>query len=535
MKNPIHQRGVAAIVFVIIFPFFFGFFVLAIEGTRYLTDSARLSDVAESASLAVAAAVDHSDDKTRVQNYIAATIPDANIDAKNITITSKTCQQIYGSQCGIAGVYDKEGLQFNEYNVKIQSSFLSWFPGSDLIAGFDANQNLTNNAVARKYQQKFVDVAFVTDMSGSMLDGFGEQNKAKYAGVIDIIENILDTLASYNALAERSNRTERNSIAIVPYSNYNKTIDNQTIRDRSFTYSRYNNPRIYERDNLNSIYPSFTADDFNADNINLHRDYPNGIPTLGSAVPDKQRLQYYLHWSLGERSGSRQVCSGGWWNYHCEYQPYSYDTWPYDQWSVNSNDYSWWIQNYPDEYNRNLKIRNYIGCSNYTSRTDWRNNCTSIAQNGDAPGYTGYSYTIDLTDNFSTIKTDIENFFPSGGTASSQGVIPAAQLLLNKKSSNTDNLIIVLSDGKDTDSVSRNYYDAGLCDYLRQQFTNKGQTLKIAVIGFDYNPQENPGLAECTDSNSIIEAKDYSAIYNSILSLITEEIGHLYEHNYSTD
>ncbi|MFM2477412.1 hypothetical protein [Celerinatantimonas sp. MCCC 1A17872] len=539
MKAYLHQKGVAAIVFVIIFPFFFGFFALAIEGTRYLTTSARLSDVLESASLAVAAAVDHDDDKDRVKAYINATISDADVDDSDITITSQSCEEIYGDECGVAEVYDKEGLQFNEYNVQVTTSFLSCFPGSDIVAGFNKNQTLVNNAVTRKYQQKFVDVVFVTDMSGSMLDDFGSDNKAKYAGVIDIIESINDTLNSYNELAERSDSSDRNYVGIVPYSEYNKTIDDDELTSNSYSYSSGSSnwwgstsQGVTGPTQQTTLSPSFSATELYDDGYNLHTEYPDGVPELGSAEPNKQLVQEYFDWTLGEELETCTSRGNGNGNGHNHNGGGSTScstsySWEYDYWDYQDDASDWWnSSDHEDARDRNYKIRNYIGCANYTSGTDWRNNCS----------YTGYFFNIALTDDFDSITNQIENFFPSGSTSSSQGIIPAAQMLLNKTSSNTDNLIIVLSDGEDTDSnLSLGYYDSGLCDYLREQFTNKGQTLKIAVIGFDYDTSENPGLAECADSNDILTATSYEDIYSKILSLITEEIGHLYTHDYSSE
>lgn len=538
MKTPRNQKGVAAIVFVIIFPFFFGFFALAIEGTRYLTDSAHLSDVAESASLAVAASVEHRGDRQRIRDYLAATIPDANISDDNITITSQSCEEIYGQRCGQAGVYDKEGLRFNEYKVTLRSSFISWFPDSDIIHGFEENQQLANTAVARKYQQEFVDVVFVTDMSGSMLDGFGGQQKAKYAGVIDIIDSIMDTLDSYNAVAARSGRASRNHVGLVPYSGFNQAINEDRLYDLSYVYNYGWGRSIDGPHQENVIAPSFTPEELQNEDKNLHRDAPNGVLRIADATPDKRWMQIYFEWYTGELMVEQCYPPYGGRgrppHQNCRFVSTG-ETWSYDDWNYDRRyDYWWEAPEQSGVLNRNLKIRNYIGCSNYTAYTDWRNNCTSIARSGSA-GYTGYFYNLDLTDQFSDIKKQIANFFPSGSTSSSQGVIPAAQMLLNKSSDNEDNLIIVLSDGADNNNISREYYRNGLCDYLREQFTNKNQTLKIAVIGFDYNTNDNPGLAMCADSNEILTANSYTEIYNSILSLITEEIGHLYDHNYSAD
>ncbi|MFM2483654.1 VWA domain-containing protein [Celerinatantimonas yamalensis] len=524
MKYVHSQKGIASIIFVLIFPFFLGFFALAIEGTRYMTDSARLSDVLESASLAVAASVNHDDDKTMVQDYIAATVPHADVKPSDITITSKTCEQIYGSDCGKAGVYDKNGLQFNEYKVQVNSHFVSWFPGSTLVAGFNKNQILSNQAVARKYQQNFVDIAFVTDFSGSMLDNFGGQNKAKYAADIDIISSIMNTLKSYNDLAQNSNKTERNNVAIVPYSQYNKKIDGNVISEVSYGYQSWGSASVTGPSQVDTISPSFAATELYDSGFNLHQYYPNGVPELNSAEPDGTLIQKYFGWSRGF-SAQHTYCSG----WQCYYDDYN---WDYDDWDYHSHSYSYYYNDYdiyqfwnvwyPDKRDLNYKIRNYIGCSNL----NWYGTCQ----------FTGYFFNIGLTDDFSGIEEKIDNFFPSGSTSSSQGIIPAAEMLLNKTSTNTNNLIIVLSDGNDTDNnLSLGYYNSGLCDYLRNQFKSKNQSLKIAVIGFDYDVSKNPGLAECADSKNIFNAQNYDEIYTKILSLITEEIGHLYNHDYKVN
>lgn len=497
------QRGIAAIAFVIIFPIFFGFFALTIEGTRYLTDSARLSDVVESASLAVAASVDHSStaEQTLVQNYIHATEPDAAVDPADITITSHSCEQVYGSECGTAGVYDKNGLNFNEYRVTVSSQFSSWFPKNTVRIGFDKNQTLVNTAVARKYQQNFVDIAFVTDMSSSMLDDFGGRQKAKYAGVIDILTNIMNVLTKYNNLSKNNSvdgsSYKTNHVAVVPYDDVNKKINGTTLLYYKYRYNYGSFSQSVASSSLDTLSPVFSVNELNNDNKNMHQHYPNGVPTLDSAEPNKRDIQEYLGWTRGSYS----------WQY----------SWGYDAWSPHSDD---GISDAQQTWN--YKIRNYIGCSNSNSWY-WLRKCR----------YTGYFYNIGLTDNFSPVESKIDNFFPSGDTSSSQGVIPAAEMLLNKSTGNKSNLIIVLSDGQDTDDgLSQRYYDNGLCQYLRQQFTSKNQSLKIAVIGFDYDASQNPGLAECADSGNIFNATDYNAIYSKILDLITEEIGHLYYNDY---
>jgi tight adherence protein G len=149
-------------------------------------------------------------------------------------------------------------------------------------------------------------------------------------------------------------------------------------------------------------------------------------------------------------------------------------------------------------------------------------------------------------------KYAIQDFEPIGGTASYQGIIRAAQLAV--KGSNTRRLIIVLSDGTDSQNGWISEYDTifktksnhahyteelvkeGMCDTIRdtlnKQTADNGRdvTSKIVVIGFGYQTGTNNGLRECTKENgkyNVYEANNREAIKRKILELISEEIGHL--------
>lgn len=515
MKYGHRQKGIAAIIFVIIFPFFLGFFALTVEGTRYLTESARLSDVLESASLAVAASVNHDDDKAMVQDYITATVPQADVKLTDITITSQTCEQIYGSECGKAGVYDKSGLRFNQYRLQVTSHFVSWFPGSDLVVGFNKDQTLSNQAVARKYQQKSIDVVFATDFSGSMNELWN--GKSKYYQVIETISKIMKVLERYNQIAVDKNII--NHIGIVPYSLYTSKLDNYLydnwisssefiLQDYGYLpihkYELFNmEPGDYMSNNLSIpssperpvISPSF----FSERNIDMHNQYPDGLPFDSNYLyyPPGSAYKY----TSSDVAGIIKNTFGYYDNAGRNSGYYGWRRWSYNQWNKSN-------------------INNYI---NY-----------------------GYYYKVPLSKNFDNIQAQIDNFFPSGGTSSIQGVIGAARMLDQAHTSNKDKLIIVLSDGLDNDpsglssvpvtsSRSYYYYMHDLCGQLRQHFREKGETLKIAAIGFTYNVNNNLGLKHCTNQDKIYNADNDAELYNTVLNLIVEEIGHLYNHDYKVD
>lgn len=452
-----HQKGVAAIVFVIIFPFFFGFFALAIEGTRYLTDSAHLSDIAESASLAVAASVEHRGDRQRIRDYLAATIPDANISDENITITSQSCEEIYGQRCGQAGVYDKEGLRFNEYKVAIRSSFISWFPDSDIIHGFEENQRLSNTAVARKYQQDYVDVVFVADFSGSMLDRW-EGFERKYQGVISRIQNIVNTLDDYNQIISETN--QKNKFGFVGYNSYVHLRKRDWGDDHAFNYLNISVCDILDDSQWNLEYGYF----------NGRKKRWGPFPYDGRAVSDfSNRYFNHCYFATGSSNGMSYE-----YRYHDD----------------NGNIY---IYNHDDVVFNQEGINRFIeGQSGILENIFNSSHGIDVGNGQDG---NGTFHNIDLTTNNRNFNNTIGRFRPLSGTSSYQGIISAARML-DQETTNRKKLIIVLSDGRDWyPKISEQIYSAGLCSNIRQHFKNKGETLTMAFIGFDYELHTFPAIS----------------------------------------
>ncbi len=430
------QKGVAAIMFVVLFPTFFALFVLGVEATRYLQAHARFGDAVEMASLAVAAnaSTQDSENKQLAKNYAQAYLPDGNIDLSKISIIRKSCDDIYGEQCGKPGVYDEEGLVFTQYNVVVKSDFTSWYPEDDFAYGFEQNVTMGTNAVSRKYQGFTIDVAFVADFSGSMRDPWNGQTK--YRGVINVIEDITEKLESFNESTEQELDGKRllNKAAFIGYNLYTSNGSSY------FSNVNYNNASLSKK---------------------------------------------------------------------------------------------WW-KNTP-----NIAFDSTIANPLTTTRK---------SLNGRVDGdNSSYFETVDLTDDFSSFRSTINMFIPNHGTASYEGIIAAAKLL--EEGENVRKLIIVLSDGEDSTN-SRNpddnrypgyaanqLYNGGLCsniiaDLEALEVDGRSVEAKIAVIGFDYNIAENPGLQTCAGAENVQSANSYQEIYDNILELISEEVGHLYYRNY---
>ncbi|KKD58512.1 pilus assembly protein TadG [Grimontia sp. AD028] len=437
-----NQRGIATIFYVIIFPLLLSVFVLAIESTRYLQTHARVNDGVEMASLAVAANASTSNQENKIlaKGFVDNFAPDGDIDLSDISIQRLSCDEIYGEDCGKPGVYDRDGFIFTQYKVNVESDFTSWYPQNDYRYGYDETVTMGGEARARKYQGFTIDVAFVADFSGSMLDDWSGDNddgefaniNTKYEGVIEVIKRVTERLESYNDSTEQEINGERlaNKAAFVGYNMY-----------------------------------------------------PHNGTTFYSDV------QYY------NNSGSRS--------------------------------WRWW-QNIPN-INYGATVANPLEGSQ-TTISDRDPNDSSVFG------------TLALTDDFPTFRSIIDGFYPSHGTASYEGILSAAKIVNNGE--NVRKLIIVLSDGADWhpdyagDTRYPSYaalrlYNAGLCDNIinrleQRQINGRNVEARIFVIGFGYDIDRNPGLQTCAGAENIQSASSYQDIYDTVLELISEEVGRLY-------
>ncbi|USH05071.1 pilus assembly protein TadG [Grimontia kaedaensis] len=433
-RSPKKQKGIATIIFVVMYPLFFSIFVFAIESTRYLQTHARLGDAVEMASLAVAANASkvESENKVLAQKVTNVFIPDGKIEQSDIAIVRKSCDEIYGNDCGKPGVYDEEGLIFTEYKVVVNADFDSWYPQNDYHLGYEEVQEMGGRAVSRKYQGYTIDVAFVADFSGSMQDSWN--GKRKYRGVIDVISDITRKLETFNEKTEQE-------------------LNGSPLKNRA-AFIGYN------------MYPN------------------NGS-------------QFYSNVDYNSNSSSL--------------------TW------------QWW---------RNIPNINFSA----TTSDPLNNRYTSI--NGRHSSDDSYFYTLNLTDEFSQFRSTISSFYPDYGTASYEGLIDAAKIV--SQGENVRKLIIVLSDGVDSargqDQRYPGYaalrlYQEGLCDNIisaleSQTISDRDVEAKIFVIGFDYDLETNPGLKICAGEDNIQSADSYQEIFDTVLELISEEVGHLYYRHY---
>ncbi|WP_033137013.1 TadE/TadG family type IV pilus assembly protein, partial [Aeromonas finlandensis] len=160
--------GAIAIIFVFLIPLFFMLIALGIEGPRYMTEKARLSDVLEQASLALTA----EDNNNTVEDQGQADARNQQLVASYIDnlmprrAEGKPANVIDISYEGFKNITPGGAPSYIQYRAIAQSPHISWFDTS-LLPAFDKEISVGERGAARKYSGG-VDVMFVLDFSKSM-------------------------------------------------------------------------------------------------------------------------------------------------------------------------------------------------------------------------------------------------------------------------------------------------------------------------------------------------------------------------------
>lgn len=225
MRHMNKQSGHAALLFAMIIPVLFGLFTLASDGARAIQTKARIEDASEIAVLAIAAHNDDNHDSqgagsgSRVNRQIATDYLEAYLNdmtqISDLKIRKYNCDQIKECRDGLA----RGESRFFQYEVEATSKHTSWFPGNDVVTGFGESFSAKGAAVARKYQSEAVDIIFVADYSGSMVDGWRGGSNRKYIDLRNIIKEVTDELKKFNDL----NNTDDNTVGLTAFNYYTKT------------------------------------------------------------------------------------------------------------------------------------------------------------------------------------------------------------------------------------------------------------------------------------------------------------------------
>ncbi|MFA0140697.1 hypothetical protein AB4430_02585 [Vibrio kanaloae] len=214
------QKGHAAILFALLIPGFYGLFALGIDGARAIQNRARLGDAAEVAALALSAqnSTSSQHNTALARLYVDAYIRDKETNVP-MNIVRTECQLTDQTQC-------EGGARYSQYDISITTTHESWFPGNENFVGLDEKYSVSHAGTARKYQGDSIDIAFVTDFSGSMdnkwTDKYGRPiGDKKYKEVQAIISDVLVELERFNL--ESTSIDELNKVALVPFAQY--TVD----------------------------------------------------------------------------------------------------------------------------------------------------------------------------------------------------------------------------------------------------------------------------------------------------------------------
>ncbi|OLQ93990.1 hypothetical protein BIY21_10065 [Vibrio ponticus] len=521
MKHRIYrQKGVAGIMFVLMVPVLFGVFALGSDGAKVLQHQARIQDAAEVAALALSAhadpnllsesavqankSADYGSEVNRkiVADIFAAYFPKQNIvtanDLKTLTIERTTCES-----CGAN--YSKA----MEYNVKVSLDFDTWFPSNSSSAGFTETVDIGGQATSEKYESQPVDLMLVADYSGSMLEPHDDENiLPRYRRLQNIVKDVLTELDISNNNYRIFNVEDRNRVGIVPFNHY--------------AHRRY-------------------ADALGCDVIQAYQ--PSG---LNEQLVNIEHVVFDNNGYLFDRSGGN--ADGG---------------------SIVAGDNS-----FVSTVN-NIDVT--FETDTIADANSALNQSESVCANRDESYLTNF-YSMALTDNLvpprngqQATNTSLERrfsaFLPQGGTAAYQGLIEGYKLL--KNGVNKKRLLVILSDGEDSpehspeggggpvsttsdsdsdsesgdsEAILSSYQrigeklinEYGLCREIKAGLSEGGYDTTLYFIAFDYqidptsgHVNRNNALENCVGPGNVIYETSEDVIKKTILSLVSEEIGHL--------
>lgn len=363
---------------------------------------------------------------------------------------------------------DDNKRPFVEYRVAGRTQHLSWFPGNDITIGFGDTFDVTGSSKARKFQSSQpMDITFILDFSGSMnYDWKGHAPP-------DMAEEVPNVPGRFSPPSRLSELKDVVQMVTDELQTYNNSTSGPKHRVAMTGYNR-------RTMNVNSS---------------------------GKNIVRDQRIT--------KRAGSGSVDKD--------------DTF-YPQKTIN----------------KQFMVKG---------------EAARIPNGADDAKFTDINYTTD----FNAFNKKLKGFKANGGTASLQGILRASQIVSyhvtnDGGESNPKQLIIILSDGEDFNHYlgqAEKLVKLGMCDNLRNAIeggpvnaddnsadkvdfsggyssglpTNTGEdpSARIAMIGFGngYDIHDNTGLLNCVGEENAFSANDKDEILNLIMSLVSEEVGHL--------
>ncbi|WP_321283194.1 pilus assembly protein [uncultured Vibrio sp.] len=470
------QKGVAAIWFALSLVPVLGITFFAVEGTRYIHETSRLRDAAQSAALAITIDDKANQADALATKYIQDYVRDiSHVDIQTVRIYEEPTEA-------------NDNTEKIQYSVQAVTTHNSWF-ANNLIPSFNAQEKLAGQAVAAKYPfnlgDKIIDLVLVSDFSGSM--NWEWDSKVK----IDLLKDAVQQI-SERILVPRSGETEvLNRVAIVPF-----------------------NLRVQEK-MQGSLYSSSQVR------------YKNDVRTNVSPVTYEQ-----VDWSYWARFSERDVedcvsswfsCPGGWRERTAKRREARRVNDVLDRNGGNNYlevpVYIDYANSVSDMFNDKVADPDLTFHFDSNNNNLYRDSLTSTGQNG--------FYTIPLTANKNTLE-EMQSMKAGGGTAAYQGMLRGFQVMESGRpatgSSEDDiqqynerlKMLIVISDGEEDPftKILPNLVDEGMCDKARKHFETAEGYLYIGVIGVNFSASAQSGFQDCVlnpdeDIIDVTETEDF--------------------------
>lgn len=471
------QKGVAAIWFALSLVPVLGITFFAVEGTRYIHETSRLRDAAQSAALAITI-----DDKANQADALATKyIQDYVRDISHVDIqTVRTYEEPTEAN---------DNTEKIQYSVQAVTTHNSWF-ANNLIPSFNAQEKLAGQAVAAKYPfnlgDKIIDLVLVSDFSTSM--NWDWDSKVKITLLKEAVQQISERI-----LVPRAGETEvLNRVAIVPF---NLRVQ-EKIQDRLYSSSqvRYKNdvrtnvsPEVSYEQVRWSYWARFSERDVE-DCVDSLRDCPGRWSEKTAKQREARRVIDVL-----DRNGG---------NNYLEVPVYI--------------DYA---NSVSDMFNDKVADSDLTFHFDSNDNRLYSGQLTSTGQNG--------FYTIPLTTDKSTLE-EMQSMRSGGYTAAYQGMLRGFQVMESGRpapGSGEDDIqqynerlkiLIVISDGEEYPftNILPNLVDQGMCDKAREHFETAEGYLYIGVIGVDFSASAQSGFQDCVlnpdeDIIDVTETEDF--------------------------
>ena len=491
-----NQDGTATIYLVLLLIPLFGTVFLALEGTRYIQKQNRLADASEAAALAITMA--NRGNTTGYEQAISTKYIQSYVrEIRNTPVLSVSMRQ--GED-----TINKVIKPYVQYKVDVTTAHKSWF-SSLLIPSFSSVESIVNKAVARNYPEiagdKYVDIVFVSDFSGSM-------NKT-WKGRISRVGALKDAVLKISTeILAGSDNKGTNRVGFVPFNmRVQRDVKGEKLCVTQLHYKDYlpgNNARNYmpyEQVNWNKHVKGLSR--YNLQNCINNSYYCRGV----------------------SQKEARTIMSISGYSRNIHPDPYKYV------------DIGKTIQNIFIDKVDNIKLHPK---SNYYRNNDlWSKYSCNTNFN-----------TIPMTENINKLKV-IKGMTAFGGTSVYQGILQGAQLLQQEKKKyvtdkekaaykNRLKMLFILSDGvedpyRETFKKLVNYGGVakGLCQKIKDEFNDGDVPLYMTVLGINFDASKQLVFKQCVGANNIVDVKNVDDLIIKIKDMIkkgaqTEGISKLY-------